>query len=46
MVFEPEEKEKDSVVKIEFKDLEIIEVCITLGGSTVVLTPTSVEVGV
>ena len=45
-MFEPEEKAKDSVVEIEFKDPEIIEVCITLGGSMVVFTPTSVEVRV
>ena len=45
-MFEPEEKAKDLVVRIEFRDPEMIEVCITLGGSTVVLRPTFVEVGV
>ena len=45
-MLESEEKAKDSVIKIEFRDPEMIEVCITLGDSTVVLTPTSVEVGV
>ena len=45
-MLESEEKTKDSVIKIEFWDPKMIEVCITLGGSTVVLSPTSVEVGV
>ena len=45
-MFEPEEKAKNSVVKIEFKDPEIIEVCITVRGSMVVLTSTSEEVRV
>ena len=46
MVLEPEEKVKGSVVKIEFKNPEIIEVRITLGSSMVVLIPISVEVKV
>ena len=43
-MFEPEEKGRDSVVKIEFKDSKIIEFCITLGNSMVVLTLTSIGV--
>ena len=45
-MLEPEEKVKGSVVKIEFKDSEIVEACITLGSSMVVLIPISVEVRV
>ena len=45
-VLEPKEEAKGSVMKVGFKNPEIIEAGITLGSSIAVFIPVSVAVGV